>query len=175
MKHLILLATALLALGACQTKREVALPENPEGTGVNRPRPEIVQKNTAAMPKATVYRTTGNYNDHVFIILDASGNIVSYPAPSDVTEASAPLELKNGWLLDRRGIGSGAAFLTWTYAQYHALPATPSLSEIKSHIIEGARVTDIMKLPITTAEAVADTTGVNNWIADHVPTVTLKP
>ncbi len=174
MKYILLLACALLALGACQTKREIAQPEHPEGTGVNIPRPEVVEIPTqAAMPKAKVYQTSGNYNDHVFILMDKDGNIVSYPAPSDVSVASAPIALQGGWLLDRRGIADNAAFLSWTYGEYHNLTATPSLSELKSHIIPEARVTRIMTLPMDTQEAESDTTAVNSWIRGHVPSVTL--
>ncbi|MBD5164139.1 MAG: hypothetical protein HDT09_05515 [Bacteroidales bacterium] len=187
---------SLFVICSCQTKREVPVPEFPEGdgvhiprapivektgvpeaepeTGIHTPRPTIVDKSGAAIPKALAYRTSGNYNDNVFILMDASGKIVSYPAPSDVNASSAPLQLANGWLLDRRGIADNAAFLDYTWQQYHNLPAAPTAAQLKDHIIAGARVTQILVLPCTLAEAEADTATVNAIIAADTPTATLK-
>lgn len=120
----------------------------------------------AAIPRAVIYRTNGDYNDRVMVILDSSRtSLVSFPAPSDVTRSSSPLVMAGGWLLDRRGgIGYNSAFLDWTYADYSALPSAPSPSEIVAHIIPGARVTALEALPLTATEALADTALVNRLI-----------
>ena len=171
MKNL-LFAAALLSLGACQAKRE--LTPLPEGSGIHIPRPEVVEiKQPAALPAGTIYRTSGDYNNNVFIILGNDGNILTYPAPSDVNASSAPLQLKQGWLLDRRGISQGAAFLTWTYEEYHALKSAPSPTELKAHIIPGAKVTAIERLPVSASEAAADTAAVNAWIMAQTRTLNL--
>lgn len=163
-------------LGACQTKR--AVPDLPPDTGVHIPRPELKHKPdtdvTDALPRGVVYRTSGNYDNNVAVILDNKGELVSYPAPTDVTAASAPLKLENGWLLDRRGIAVGAVFLSWTYAEYHAMRQAPTPAQIKAHILPGATVTELMRLPYTPAEALADTAAVNGWIRAHTRTVTLQ-
>lgn len=164
----------LLALCACQSKREVALPQPAPDEGVHLPRPAIVEKSAAAIPKALVYKTSGDFNNHVFILMDEAGNVISYPAPSDVSSASAPLLLADGWLLDRRGVAENAVFLTYTWEQFHNLPSTPSLPELKSHIISGARVTQVLQLPCTLAQAEADTSAVNAWIVAHAPKAVLK-
>ena len=119
-----------------------------------------------AMPRAVIYRTNGDYNDLVTVTLDASrSSLVSYPAPTDVTVASAPLIMTGGWLLDRRGgIGPNSAFLDWTYAEYSRLSATPSPSEILDHVIPDARVTAVRRLPIAATEAMTDTVWVNDYI-----------
>lgn len=135
------------------------------------PVPEIVRNEDivrdgaapAFLPRAVVYRTNGDYDDCVPVTLDATRtSVVSYPAPTDVTEASVPLVMADGWLLDRRGgISMNSAFLDWTYAQYAAMPHAPSIAEIMAHIIPEARVTAIRTLPLTATEALADTARVN--------------
>ena len=168
MKYLAILIS-IIFMTSCHARREVQ--PVPDDGGVHIPRPEIVRfpdNERNALPKATIYRTSGNYNNHVFITLGTDGTVISYPAPSDVTEESAPLELKGGWLLDRRGISKNAAFLRWTYAEYHALPSTPSIDQLKAAILPDARVTAIERLPMTANEAAADTAAVNQWIATHL-------
>lgn len=111
-----------------------------------------------ALPKAVIYKTSGDFNDNVAVTLDASGKaLVSYPAPSDVSASSCPVPLRNGWLLDRRGaIGAHTAFLDCTYARYAAMPSAPSQSEIMNCIIPGAMVTRYIVLPVSANAALAD-------------------
>lgn len=118
------------------------------------------------LPHGVIYRTNGNYDDNVTVMLDASRQaLVMYPAPTDVSTASAPLVMADGWLLDRRGgIGDNTAFLDWTYAQYAQLPETPSQAEIMRHIIPSARVTAVKVLPMAATAALADTAAVNVFI-----------
>lgn len=151
---------------------------NPQASSQNdnltAPLPEIVRNEDivrdgaplALQPRAVIYRTDGDYDDRVPVTLDASRtSIVSYPAPTDVTAASAPLVMADGWLLDRRGgICMNSAFLDWTYAQYAAMPHAPSIAEMMSHIIPEARVTAVRTLPLTATEALADTARVNTMI-----------
>lgn len=118
-----------------------------------------------ALPSAVVYRTNGDYNDHVAVNIDRStGRLMSYPAVTDVTAASSPVPLADGWLLDRRGgiNTQTTAFLKYTYSQYAALQATPSPTQIVAAILPDARVTVAEKLTgMTPAEALADTAAVN--------------
>lgn len=104
---------------------------------------------TGAMPNAVVYQTNGDYADNVPVSLNEEGTaLVSYPDPHDISAKSRPIELADGWLLDRRGITPTSAFLSYTYKEYAALPSCPSPEELMSRIIPGSHVTEIRVLPI---------------------------
>ena len=47
-----------------------------------------------------------------------------------------PTPLADGYLLDNRGIGRNVAFLSYTYEEYAALPATPSPEELMEKVID---------------------------------------
>lgn len=114
-----------------------------------------------AMPKALVYKTNVPCADNVAISLNPAGTAVqSYPAPTDVSAASAPLQLPGGWLLDRRGIGPNTAFIRLTYAEYAALPQAPSASELMAMVLPGVHVTEARRLDMTPQQAAADTAAV---------------
>lgn len=132
-----------------------------------------------ALPRAVIYRTSGDYNDNVPVTLDTSRTaIISYPAPSDITSASAPVTLADGWLLDRRGISAGSAFTRYTYGEYAALPAVPTRAQLMEAIIPRAIVTEIRRLPLSINEAQADTALCNRLITrslDECPIVYQAP
>ncbi len=93
------------------------------------------------LPKKTAFKMSGDYADHVAVTLDGAGNLTYYPAPGDITAASAPVKMGDGWWLNRQGLGPGSVFTRWTFAEYAALKETPSQEEIKAAIIPGACVT----------------------------------
>src|ERR1044071_4992028 len=73
-------------------------------------------------PPAIVYKTKADYSNYVPVILsEDKSKIVSYPDPKDV-QSAAPVKLKNGYLLDNRGINKNVAFLRWTYEEYKKFP-----------------------------------------------------
>ena len=113
------------------------------------------------MPRAVAYRMSGDYADNVPVTLAPDGSLESYPAPSDINAASRPVPLAGGWWLDRRGVSPRSVFTRYTYAGYAALKEAPSPSQLLEAVIPGARVTSVVTLPMTTAEAVADTAAVN--------------
>lgn len=118
-----------------------------------------------ALPRAVIYKTDGDYRDNVPVTLNAAGTaLVSYPAPSDLTERSAPLQLADGYLLDRRGVSMNTRFTRYTYARYRKLDAAPSPATLIDSIIPGARVTELHRLNITPQQALSDTAAVNNLI-----------
>ena len=121
------------------------------------------------IPRAVIYKTNGNYADCVPVTLNADGrSLQSFPGPGDVSPDSRPLPLADGWLLDRRGgIGPNTAFLTYTYAQYAALPAVPSMAELMARINKSARVTEAVRLTIPATPA--DTAACNRLIRDGLP------
>jgi hypothetical protein len=110
---------------SCCTHKEVPATTTNEPTGTNVEAPG---------PHAVVYRTRVDVGDAVPIALSADGKeIVSYPHPLDLVKDGVlmvPTPLENGYLLDNRGIGPNAAFLTWSYADYAALDKAPSLDEL---------------------------------------------
>lgn len=120
-------------------------------------------------PKAVAYRMSGDYADNVPVTLAADGAIITYPAPTDLTDRSAPLPLADGWWLDRRGISANSVFTRYTYSEYRALPAAPTPAELKASVIPGARVTVTLQLPMTVAEATADTAAANAAISRLTP------
>lgn len=149
-----LMSIAIFA--SCSTKKPV-LADEPKMTGLEVE--PIAASPVSAMPKAVIYKMNGDYSQLVPITLDASRQrVVSYPAPSDLTDSSTPLAIGNGWYLDRRGgVGPNTAFLKYTYAQYRALPSAPAPSQLLREIVPQARVTVAKALPMTLNAALADT------------------
>lgn len=91
-------------------------------------------------PQAIVYKTKENYDNLVPVNMNGDrSQILSYPAPSDISyngKLSKPTKLKNGYLLDNRGIGPYTAFLDYTYDEYKNLPQAPTNKELMSRIKE---------------------------------------
>lgn len=119
-------------------------------------KPIVGVRNNSFIPKGLLYTTNGNYNSLVAITLNESRTqVMSYPAPTDVSEASAPLII-DGYLLDRRGaISFNTAFISMTYTEYSRLPQAPSQSELLKMVIPEARVTELITLPIPAFQAIS--------------------
>ena len=87
-----------------------------------------------------IYKTTADYFFNVPVSMnEARDRIVSFPAPSDLYyngEPALPGKLKKGYLLDRRGINANSVFTSYTYSEYAALEAPPSLEELHESIID---------------------------------------
>jgi hypothetical protein len=122
--------------------------------------------------KAQIYQTSGDYLSNLPIQISGS-TITSYPAPTDITANSTPIPLAYDYLLDRRGVTGESVFTTYTYADYMALPSAPAISALKAAVIPGACVTRIVTLPMTQAEAEADTAAVNRLITIGLPGCTV--
>lgn len=116
----------------------------------------VIGSSPRTMPKATVFRIDPAYADKVGITLNSDGSFAYYPAPSDISERSAPVELSGGWWLNRQGLSAGSVFTDWTFSEYSALKATPSREEIKKHIIPGSGMSDFKTLPVDMSKAIAD-------------------
>lgn len=107
------------------------------------PKPEVASIKgppTMAHAPVIIYKTKADYSKNVPVILsDDKKSIVSYPAPGDVYfkgELAYPVQLAEGFLLDRRGISENAAFTRWTYEEYSNMRATPSTNEILDNILD---------------------------------------
>ncbi len=89
-----------------------------------------------------VYKTKADYRNLVPVLLSEQGDeIIAYPHPSDLkteTGYALPTQLKNGYLLDNRGIGVQTAFLSLTYETYAGLSSAPSLEKLKELIMDKA-------------------------------------
>ena len=147
MRHLLILLCGM-ALLSCNSGRQTAmqlekLPDKGPGTAYY-------------LPKAPAFRMSGDYADRVAVTLNADGSLAYYPAPSDITAQSAPLEIGDGWWLNRQGMGANSVFTKWTFAEDGKLPKAPSPEEIKASLLPGARVTDFEQLPVSPSDAAAD-------------------
>lgn len=161
-----LIAAAAMLCQGCGSSRSTA---QPAIAGADMIQADIpVAGSQAVMPKARIYRTNGDYRDKVPVNLDAArSTVVSYPAPTDLT--ALPVQLADGYLLDLRGIGPNTAFTSYTYAEYSAMKDAPTPSQIMDAIMPGARITEIIELPMTATEAVADTAACNRIIGQGLP------
>lgn len=161
-----IIATVALMTGGCRSTAPVDASASSIDTPVrvNGSAPRSV----TAIPKAVIYRTNGDFNNLVPVTMTPSGkSLLSYPAPSDINGSQLPLQLIDGYLLDRRGISAYTAFTKFTYSEYSALPFTPSAKELKDAILPGAEVTEIVRLPITAMAAASDTALCNDYIRNH--------
>ena len=96
--------------------------------------------NSYAVKQTIVYKTIGDFNHLVPIIMNADRTeIVSYPAPSDLItngKYSTPTQLNKGYLLDNRGVNVNTVFLNYTYEYYTKLDQAPSLADMMLNIAE---------------------------------------
>lgn len=155
---LIAACSGLFASCSSQKSIDAAVPVSAVVVGGNQ---------NSFIPKGLLYTTNGNYNSNVAITLNESRTqVMSFPAPSDVSEASAPLII-DGYLLDRRGgISFNTAFISMTYGEYSQLQQVPSQAELLKMVIPEARVTEMVILPITAYQAATQPAEVARIISD---------
>lgn len=163
-------ATAAMACG-CAASRQSAAEPVVEAPAVVAAPGHVIGSETRGnrgevnrVPRAVVYRMSGDYAANVPVTLTAGGELLSYPAPTDISPASKPLPLADGWWLDRRGVSERTVFTRYTYEEYSALPQAPSPQALLEAVIPGACVTALRRLPLTLSEAMADTAAVNRLI-----------
>lgn len=168
MTALAAIATGCRSTAPASAAQPQEQPAEPPLTLQQQPRPLDGPADTPirhALPRAVIYKTNGDYRDNVPVTLNAAGTaLVSFPAPSDLTDLSTPLPLADGYLLDRRGVSENSRFTRYTYARYRALPAPPAPATLIDSIIPGARVTVLHRLDITLQQALGDTAAVNDLI-----------
>lgn len=110
-----------------------------------------------AIAKATVFKMSGDYANNVAVTIDAQGNLLYFPAPSDISVMSAPKSIGDGWYLNRQGLSSNSVFTKWTFEEYASLKTVPTPQQIKDAIIPGAYVTAFLTLPVSASEAASMT------------------
>lgn len=153
MKKLIVFGAVAFALASCAAKKET--PAEPEMQIVKAPERPVIGGQTYELPRAVIYKMNGDYADNVTVQVDSRGNITSYPAPQDVKDMQ-PVALADGWFLTRRGVNEQTVFTSYTYAEYAALSAAPTLPQLKASILKNAKITEMVTLPVTQSEALAD-------------------
>jgi hypothetical protein len=91
-------------------------------------------------PPALVYKTRADYDKLVPVIMnDAKTVIVSYPHPNDLKNSQGyllPVQLKKGYLLDKKGIGKNVAFLNITYEEFAGLSEPPSMEQLEKLLLD---------------------------------------
>ncbi|MCH5229914.1 MAG: hypothetical protein J1F12_07990 [Muribaculaceae bacterium] len=137
---------------------QVKLPERKPLT------PEAPLKVSEIIPNATAFRMSGNYSKNVGITVDKEGTLIYFPAPTDITADSEPIELIDGWWLNCQGIGPNSVFIKYTFSEYAALPEVPSPEQLKMDIIPQARVTDFIELPMKITEALENPEAVKDYL-----------
>lgn len=117
------------------------------------------------LPLAKIYKVSPDYVDKVPVTMNAGKTkLISFPAVSDININTSPIELVDGFLLDRQGVGLNTMFLVWTRDEYAAMAHTPKVSDIKEAIAPPSFVNIVVQLPLSTSDAVADTAAVNELI-----------
>ncbi|MDE7389221.1 MAG: hypothetical protein K2M97_08240 [Muribaculaceae bacterium] len=165
-------SAAILMSASCSSSRNAEAPAPTAAPVADRTiAPGEKSPTVKALPKAVVYRTSKPAADLVPVQLNASGGLMSYPAPTDLTDDSTPIALADGWWLDRRGVTPHTVFTHWTYAEYRAMKQAPTSEEIIKAIEPGMVVTECRTLDMTPSAAAADTAAVNALIRNFRPTL----
>lgn len=159
-------AACLLAAGAaatsCSHKSDVVIASAPkpsdfggEDLPVPVPIPGEIQNSrpVSARLRASLFKMSGDYADHVAVTIGPDGKLSYFPAPTDLSDDSAPVEVGDGWWLNRQGLGPNSVFTKWTFNEYRALKSVPTTEEIKAAVIPGARVTAFEQLTLPASEA----------------------
>lgn len=136
-----LLTLSLLIVYGCSAPKKTASSE------IRSMESPIMDYGTKASAPALVYKTRADYFDRVPVLMNAERNrIVSYPDPTDLRNGNGltlPTRLRNGYLLDNRGIGINVAFLTYTYQTYGALSKAPELNQLMDSLLDNNPLTEL--------------------------------
>lgn len=136
-----LMIVSLLLLNGC------GVPKKAVSTEMKTLESPLLGYGTKASPPALVYKTRADYFNRVPVLMNAEKNrIISYPDPTDLfygTKPALPTRLKNGFLLDNRGIGANVAFLTYTYESYSALSKAPALNQLMNSLLDKNPLTEL--------------------------------
>jgi hypothetical protein len=123
--------TLMIGLSACHSSQQMprSAPADPKASDLK-----------TSGPPALVYKTRADYARLVPVIMnDAKTVIVSYPHPNDLKNSQGyllPVQLKKGYLLDKKGIGKNVAFLNVTYEEFAAFSEPPSMEQLEKLILD---------------------------------------
>ncbi len=127
---------------SCKSAKEQG--KNQAGAEENKQQTTAVKQEKAldfsAGPPTIVYKTREDYRMNVAVTLsDDKTEVIAYPQPNDVFYnglPAYPYPLKNGYLLDNRGINKHTAFIKMNYEAYSKLNQPPSLLELYELVID---------------------------------------
>lgn len=161
-KYIVIASVVALLAGACSSSQGVG---DASANVV-----EVAPVRTQALPQATVYKTNSDSRNLVPVTLSPDGKtIVSYPAPTDINASQRPVELADGYLLDRRGVNDNSAFTGYTYAQYSSMTSAPGTDELLRSINHDISIVAMVRLPMSLNDAVNDTAACNRMIREGFP------
>lgn len=136
-----LLMLSLLILNGC------GVPKKAGSTEMKTMEQPVLNSGIHTSAPALVYKTRNDYFNRVPVTMNAEKtSIISYPDPTDLMYGNTPAlptKLKNGYLLDNRGIGINVAFLTYTYENYGALSKAPEMSQLMDSILDRNPLTEL--------------------------------
>ena len=160
MKKMIFALPLLLISGACSHKNMVKSDELAGDTFTTTVPERGIPKRTNYSGRfvlsALAFKMSGDYSDNVAVRVNDSGELTYFPDPADISEKSRPVDLGDGWWLDRQGIGDGYRFTKYTFKEYAALKQVPSRQELLDAIIPGAVVTEVHPFPSIPASEAMD-------------------
>ncbi len=159
-KILTAIAVSGVVLSGCKSQAPAGAHNGADNAATAKEMPLVMtetkvldSKPLGAVLKATAFRMSGDYADKVAITIGPDGELVYYPAPTDITVNSAPVDLGNGWWLNRQGVSAGSVFTKYTFEEYAALSEVPTPTQLKAAVIPGAKVTTMMQLPYPASQA----------------------
>lgn len=108
-----------------------------------------MNKSAKPFPPTMIYKTNNDYFYNVPVTLNKEKTmIINYPDIKDVFykgELAYPTKLKNGYLLDNRGVSENTVFLKYTYNEYSKLDKTPDIESLFKSIIDFNPFSEIYK------------------------------
>ncbi|HQN98502.1 MAG TPA: hypothetical protein PKU86_03530 [Bacteroidales bacterium] len=117
-----------------------------------------------------VYKTRNDYSKLVPIVLSPNkDSVLNYPHPQDLKQGNSfryPVLLEEGYLLDRKGIQAGTAFLKITYEEYVELNELPSPDQLLEMIADADPFTELYRCRINLADNKRIDT-LNAWIRNR--------
>lgn len=175
MKKILMILPVLMIVGACSQK--TTAPVDNDSTNSVVTSLSVVKKPVSgvapvnAVLKASAFRMSGDYASNVAIGVTSNGTLSYFPAPSDITVNSAPVDLGNGWWLNRQGVGEGYKFTKYTFEEYSALKEVPSPKTLLESVIPGAVVTVIRTFDIPASEAMSHLEEIKSQLGINKPNI----
>lgn len=131
MKKLLFISAIFITLISCKTA------QNQPPAPTNRLTESSIGGES---PQVVVYKTISDFSNYVPVIMNPEKNkIISYPAPADLVKDGLiirPVQLKQGYLLDQRGINENVAYLNITLDDYTQSTRLPSPEYMLTMILE---------------------------------------
>ena len=151
MKQLLIIGLFICVMMSCTHKNHVYVASTSSATSETA-HPRVSVRPTGSspvglIPPATAFRMSGDYANNVAVTI-SDGQLLYFPAPTDITADSEPVYLGDGWWLNNQGLGPHSVFTKYTFAEYAALPEAPDPNQLKMAVIPGAKVTDFIELPM---------------------------